>query len=236
VIFPRKTRAASEAPDRRDPAPPPFVRPTRYAGAVDEPQTDRTESDHAAQLLQRWQHDGDVDALDELLRVEVLALAARLRTRARGMLRPSTSASDLAQEAVLRTLNLDTPPHFADPREMRAYLWTAAWRLLINRTRARGRDVVPLSQANSADLGMVLHGGGGVSTAERSERNAALNVIMNLMRDDDREVLDLVYFQHFDVDRVAKHLGIERGAAEMRLSRARRRLAQKMVGWSDVVA
>jgi RNA polymerase sigma-70 factor (ECF subfamily) len=195
-----------------------------------EPSPDRVQS-----LLQRWQEQGDVDALDELLRAEVQALAERLRARARGMLRPSTSASDLAQEAVFRMLRLDEPPQFSDPREMRAWLWTAAWRLLIDRTRARGRDAVPLSQAHSADMGLALAGGGGVSEAMRSERNAALNVVMNLLRDDDREILELVYFQHLDADGVAAKLGITRPAAEMRLTRARRRLGEKMVGWSDVV-
>jgi RNA polymerase sigma factor (sigma-70 family) len=191
--------------------------------------------DHSAQLLKRWQEEGDVDALDELLRVEVHEIASRLRQRARGMLRPSTSASDLAQEAVFRMLRLEETPEFTDPREMRAYLWTAAWRLLINRGRSRNHHVVPLSQAQSADMGLVLAGGGGISEAERADQNAALSLVMNLLRNDDREILDLVYFQHLDVDQVAEKLGLKRAATEMRLSRARRRLAEKMVAWSEVV-
>jgi RNA polymerase sigma factor (sigma-70 family) len=191
--------------------------------------------DPSARWLQRWQEGGDIDALDELLRIEVQALAARLRNRGRGLLRPSVSASDLAQEAVLRMLDLEEAPEFKEPRELRAYLWTAAWRLLLNRGQARGRSVVPLSKAPSADGGFVGEGGGGVSEAERGERHAALNVVLNLLRDEDREVLELVYFQHKDVERVAQELGLQRAAAEMRLSRARRRLAEKMVRWSDVV-
>lgn len=189
----------------------------------------------SVQLLQRWQQDGDVDALDLLLRSEVQALAVRLRNRGRGILRPSTSASDLAQEAVLRMLQLEDAPEFKDPRELRAYLWTAAWRLLLNRGRARGHSALPLSRAPSADAGLVLAGGGGVSEAERAEQHTALNVVLNLLRDEDREILELVYFQQLDVERVAQQLGLQRAAAEMRLSRARRRLAEKMVGWSDIV-
>jgi RNA polymerase sigma-70 factor (ECF subfamily) len=195
----------------------------------------RAGEDPSAPLLRRWQQDGDVDALDELLRIEVQDLAARLRNRGRGLLRPSTSASDLAQEATLRLLRLEEAPEFKEPRELRAYLWTAAWRLLLNRGRARGRSAMPLSRAPSGDLGLMLAGGGGVSEAERSEQHAALNVVMNLLRDEDREVLVLVYFQHKDIEAVAKELGVQRAAAEMRLSRARRRLAEKMVGWSDIV-
>jgi RNA polymerase sigma factor (sigma-70 family) len=191
--------------------------------------------DPAQLLLQRWQQGGDVDALDELLRIEVSALAVRLRGRGRGMLHPSTSASDLAQEAIFRMLRLEDAPEFKDQRELRAYLWTSAWRLLINRGRARSHSVVPLSQAQSGDMGLVLKGGGGVSEAERAEQSAALNVVMNLLRDEDREVLELVYFQHMEIEQVAQRLGIQRAAADMRLTRARRRLAEKMVGWSDVV-
>lgn len=191
--------------------------------------------DPSLELLQRWQQGGDVDALDELLRIEVAALAERVRGRGRGMLRPSTSASDLAQEAILRLLRLEDAPEFKDPRELRAYLWTSAWRLLINRRQARGHSAVPLSQAQSSDLGLVLGHGGSASEAERADQNVALNVVMNLLRDQDREVLELVYFQHLEVEQLAQRLGIQRPAAEMRLSRARRRLAEKMVGWTDLV-
>jgi RNA polymerase sigma factor (sigma-70 family) len=190
--------------------------------------------DPSLQLLQRWQQSGDIDALDELLRIEVTALAARLRGRGRGMLRPSASASDLAQEAVFRMLRLENAPEFTNERELRAYLWTAAWRLLLNRRQARGHSVLPLSRAQSGDMGIAITGGG-VAEAERADQSAALNVVMNLLRDEDRELLELVYFQHLEIAEVAQRLGIQRSAADMRLSRARRRLGEKMVGWSDVV-
>jgi RNA polymerase sigma factor (sigma-70 family) len=185
-------------------------------------------------LLERWQQKGDVEALDELLRIEVSALAARLRGRGRGLLRPSASASDLAQEAVFRMLRLENAPEFKDERELRAYLWTAAWRLLLNRRQSRGEGVVSISRAPSGDMGLVITSGG-VGEAERSDQNAALSVMMNLLRDEDREVLELVYFQHVEITELAERLGIQRSAADMRLSRARRRLAEKMVDWSDVV-
>ena len=89
------------------------------------------------QQLRRWQDSGDPDALDELLRTEVKILAAALRRRGRDALRPSASASDLAQEAIYRMLRLEDPPRFEHPKELRAYLWNAAWHLLVNRMRSR---------------------------------------------------------------------------------------------------
>ncbi|MEY4775037.1 MAG: hypothetical protein RIT40_2072, partial [Planctomycetota bacterium] len=76
--------------------------------------------ERAAQLLQRWQDHNDIEALDELLRVEVAVIAARLRAKGRNMLRPSVSASDLAQEAVFRLLRLEDAPEFNEPGQLRA--------------------------------------------------------------------------------------------------------------------
>jgi RNA polymerase sigma factor (sigma-70 family) len=190
--------------------------------------------DPSQALLRRWQTDGDVDALDELLRIEVSALATRLRNRGRGMLRPSVSASDLVQEAVARMLDLDEAPVFEEPRQLRAYLWTAAWRLLLNRRQARGHSVLSLSRAENAGASLVA-AQSTATEAEREDQNAALNVVMNLLRDEDRDVLELVYFQHVEIADVARRLGIQRAAADMRLTRARRRLAEKMISWTGVV-
>jgi len=191
--------------------------------------------DPAHELLRRWQEHDDVDALDQLLRSEVEVLARRLRSRGRGRLRPSVSASDLAQEAVFRLLRLDDVPEFHDPRELRAYLWTAAWRLLLNRSQRPGRSPMTLSQAQSCELAVALHGAGGGTTVERDDQALALNVVLNLLRPEDREVLDLVYFQHVSIEAAAERLGVQRAALEMRLTRARRRLAEKIVGWSELI-
>ncbi|MFO0980402.1 MAG: sigma-70 family RNA polymerase sigma factor [Planctomycetota bacterium] len=187
------------------------------------------------ELLRRWQTDGDTDALDQLLRDEVQMLAARLRNRGHGMFRPSVSASDLAQEAVFRMLRLDEPPHFEDPRELRSYLWTAAWRLLLNRVQLKSRQVVSLSAAESRDLGDALFAQRDQQSIEQREQALALNVVMNLLKPEDREVLELVYFQHMEIEAVATKLGANRAAVDMRLSRARRRLAEKMLRWTDVI-
>lgn len=187
------------------------------------------------ELLDRWQEDEDPDALDELLRVEVGAVAARLRARGGGMISPSISASDLAQEAVMRYLRLEERPSFADERGLRAYLWTAAWRLLLNRVQRPGRDVVRIDAGESLALSRAFGTTGGLASVEGDDQRTALDVIVNLMKPDDREILSLVYFRGASVEEAAKELGLPRGTVEMRLSRARRRLAEKLVGWADVV-
>lgn len=187
------------------------------------------------ELLERWQSNADHDALDELLRSEVDAIARRLRARARGMLRPSQSASDLAQEAVVRMLGLEDAPVFDDPRALRAYLWTAAWRLLVNRARRPGRNVVELDTRASVALSGAFARTGGFGSYEQSDQRAALVVAINLLKDDEREILTRVYLDGLAIETVAAELGITRSNADMRLTRARRRLAERLVGWAEVV-
>lgn len=186
-------------------------------------------------LLARWQTSNDVDALDELLRTEIDALAKRLRARAGGRISGSMSASDLAQEAVLRLLRLEEAPTFDDPRALRAYLWTSAWRLLVNRVQSPGRDVVRLTSHESQSLSGVFGTTGGIGALERDEQRTALEVVVNLLKPEDRESLGLVYFQGLSIEDAARKAGISRGALDTRLMRARARLAERLVDWADVV-
>jgi RNA polymerase sigma factor (sigma-70 family) len=186
--------------------------------------------DPATDLLERWQRDGDREALDSLLRVEVLALKEQLRSRGRTMLGTSASASDVAQEAVLRLLSLESPPRFDDPKSFRGYLWTAAWRLLLQRIRKPERQVFRVDTTGSnvanAFVAEVTTGAG-----EREESAAALGLALNLMSDDEREVLKLVYFDDLKLDGAAAQLGLSKEAVNMRLVRARRKLAKKLAEW-----
>lgn len=193
------------------------------------------ETKRATELLRRWQAEDDRDALDELLREEVAAVAARLRARGRGMLRPSVSASDLAQEAVFRLLRLEEAPEFADAGALRAYLWTAAWRLLVNKAQGRARDPVRIDAQQSQEFALAMPGAGGLSQAERADQAQAMAVVLNLLREEDREVLESIYFRQEAIEAYAQRHAIARAAADMRLSRARRRLAEKLADWSDLV-
>jgi RNA polymerase sigma factor (sigma-70 family) len=191
--------------------------------------------DAKEERLRRWQESGDVDALDEILREEIEVLASSLRRRAGDALRPTASASDLAQEAVYRMLRLEEQPRFEHPAELRAYLWSAAWRLLINRMRGRGQKVVPLDHAETKELDAVLGTTGGMREVERTDQTDALNLVVHLLRPEDRQVLELVYFRHLPIDTVAQELDISRAACDMRLTRARRRLAERMIRWADAI-
>lgn len=213
----------------------PFRVGSRRAEGEHEPRTQMADDRTEADLLARWQKESDLDALELLLQREVSMLASRLRQRGQGMFRPSASASDLAQEAVFRLLRLEKVPEFSEPQELRAYLWKAAWRLLLNRVQMKSRKSVPLSEADTQDLSNALNATGGFSAVDQSEEMAALNLLVRLLKSEDREVLELVYFKHLDINQAAKALGLTRNAIDVRLTRARRRLAEKMASWKRLI-
>jgi RNA polymerase sigma factor (sigma-70 family) len=183
--------------------------------------------------LRRWQEEADTDALDELLRFEVGVLKQRLRGRPTGG-DPAASVSDLAQEAVFRFLRLDSAPHFEEPRQLRAYLWKAAWHLLVARVRESGR-VTRLSGSESGGLDGLAQTTGGIGALERREGGDALRLVVHLLRPVDREILELVYFDELGIDGAALELAVDRSVANTRLVRARRNLGQKLLKWSELI-
>jgi len=205
----------------------------RFEGMSGEPKT----SDPALALLRRWQEQHDRDALDELLRLEVTTLAERLRRRGDPLLSASASASDLAQEAVVRMLARTTPPKFEEPAQLRAYLWTAAWRLLLNRVQGAARRMTRLSSSGSQSqsLADALSTSSGLAGVLKKEQSLAVDVALELLPPDDAQILELVYFEGLPIAEAAERLGIQRSAADMRLTRARRKLATKLVEWNDVI-
>ncbi len=189
----------------------------------------------ARELLRRWQEQDDVDALDELLRTEIQGLARRLRARAGGAISASMSASDLAQEAVMRLLRLEDAPEFEDPRALRAYLWTSAWRLLVNRMQSPRRDVVRLSGSQTQTLSGAFGVSGGLAALDQSDQRTALEVVVNLLEPNDRDALRWIYFEGLSIEEAARRAGITRAALDTRLMRARTRLATRLVDWADIV-
>lgn len=186
--------------------------------------------------LRAWQEDGDLDALDEVLRHEMSALKAMILSRNPGLHRQTLGATDAAQEAVLALLELREVPRFKTPRALRAYLWKAAWRLLQRRLERKGKLPQQLDTASTVGFERAAFAMRRASEEEEAKsRNLALNLALNLLRPRDREILECVYFEELDIARAAERLGVGRDAANMRLVRARRALAEKLADWNEVV-
>jgi len=186
------------------------------------------------ELLRRWQDHGDLDALDELLRSEIGALKALISARAANLVGGSASPSDIAQEAVLRLLQLDTVPHFTDPEQLRGYLWTTAWRLMLQRVRRPYSRKRSLDTAASSELPPAAVAKPG-RAVEDSEAVFALDLAMNLLPQDERDLLHRVYYEGRGVAELAREAGVSESAIKMRLMRTRQRLASRLAAWSDLI-
>jgi RNA polymerase sigma factor (sigma-70 family) len=191
--------------------------------------------DPSLALLARWQASGDREALDQLLRIEVSTLKARVRAKGGELAHGSISVSDVAQEAVLRLLRVEPAPHFDSAEALRSYLWLSAWRLLLGRLRRPETGLVALDPAESARLDRALSVSGGQSEVEDRDRNLSLAFTVELLDESDRRVLELVYFQDLGIEGAARELGISYDAARTRIARARRNLARKLEGWTELV-
>jgi RNA polymerase sigma-70 factor (ECF subfamily) len=184
--------------------------------------------------LHRWQDHGDREALDSLLQVEVAELKRRLRSKGRTLMSESCSASDVANDAILKFLRRAEPPHFQDATQLRVYLWKAAWRLMIDRVRRPKLGRVPNDSSSNLRISQ-LAAKLGTHSAERREAKNAVTFAMQLLPEVDRQVLELTYFSGFDLGQVGDRIGISREAVAMRLVRARRKLSSKLRAWQDLI-
>lgn len=197
--------------------------------------TSSGETDPSAEPLRRWQESGDREALDQLLRVEITILKDMIRARRSGAIAGSVATSDIAQEAVLRLLNVKTGPTFDNPRALRGYLWKSAWHLLIQRFEKTRTKPLELESAEMPGLDRLIGTNEGMRGLDRSERSAAIALAMNLLDLEDRELIRLVYFAEKDIEAAGQALGLTRGAANSRLVRARRELARALANWVDLI-
>ncbi|HIG86192.1 MAG TPA: sigma-70 family RNA polymerase sigma factor [Planctomycetes bacterium] len=186
-------------------------------------------------LLQRWQKDGDLEALDRLMRDQIGQLRLRILNQGPGGLSASLGATDAANEVVVKLLDQDSVPKFVNPAAMRGYLWRCARNLLIDRLRAKRGENLRLDGTAFRGSEELLAVSGGQAERDRAELNDALYLAMNLLSDSDREVLEFSYLQEMSVKETAEELGIAPEAVKMRLVRARRRLAERLARWRELV-
>lgn len=190
--------------------------------------------DSIAEWLRKWQDEGDHEALDQLLQVEVKSLKRRIQQKGRSMLTQSFSASDVANDAIVKLLRRGDAAHFDDAAQLRVYLWKAAWRLLIDRVR-RPKLPRPRLDADSANRISDLAERAGSRSVEKREARNAVTFALQLLPQADRSILELSYLKGLVIADLAERLGISREAVAMRLVRARRKLSSKLRAWQDLI-
>ena len=192
-------------------------------------------ADPSAEPLRKWQEEGDPDALNRLLQLEIGVLKHMIRGRGRGGLAGSASTSDIAQEAVMGFLNTSKPPSFPNPRALRGYLWRSAWHLLVKRFEKKTKMPLRVDLEAPSVLDRFMRAATTLENLDREERAMAFALAMNLLSRDDREILRLVYFENEDIATAAAAVGLSRDATNARLVRARRLLASRLSEWAGLI-
>ena len=140
---------------------------------------------------------------------------------ARGVLRNSADAEDVAQEALLRAYQRFE--RLRDRTRFRAWLVRIAFRLAIDRTRSserrERRETLWSRQAPAASTEDI---------AATSEFHAHLEDAMDELPEKHRLVLLLAAMEGHSLDEVAEMLGLPAGTVKSRLFFARKQLAEKL--------
>jgi len=140
---------------------------------------------------------------------------------ARGVLRNSADAEDVAQEALLRAYRRFE--RLRDRTRFRAWLVRIAFRLAIDRARSsKRREVRETLWSESAPRPSTE------DLAATSEFQAHLNRAMDELPEKHRLVLLLAAIEGHSVEEVAEMLGLPMGTVKSRLFFARKQLAEKL--------
>jgi RNA polymerase sigma-70 factor (ECF subfamily) len=158
---------------------------------------------------------GDASALERLLG----NCRPRLMRYASGWLRNEDAAQDVVQETLVKVAgHLD---QLSDPAAFASWVFTILRRNgfeLFRRERRRGTASVSFDDALLAP-----------AAADREsavDEEFELEQCLDRLKTDDRDLLRLHYWVGLELGEIAPMLGITRGAAKVRLFRARGRLKQ----------
>lgn len=159
---------------------------------------------------------------ESLLHSELKRLREELE-RDRRAVGGSGSAGDVAQDAAARVLERKGELEFGSRRELRAYLWLTAKRLLVDRWRKRRRKE-SLEEMESLASGIPA----GPPIEIPDGRTDDLLGALQKLPFQDRRVLELAYLHDATIGEIAAELGLSVPAVKMRLSRARERLRDRL--------
>lgn len=189
------------------------------------------------ELLLRW-HQGDQDALAELVRQDAAWIEDHVHRRLGPQLRQRADTQDIVQNTLLEVLR--AAPRFvvSDRGHLRALLAKMvenALHVQVRHAQAARRDVRREQPSAAASDGSVLHLD--VQPApttrpslavERSETRSWVRLGLELLDPEDRSV---VYWREYDelsFAEIGQRLGIDENTARMRFNRALPKLARKL--------
>ena len=143
-----------------------------------------------------------------------------------GVLRNRAEAEDVAQDALVRAYH--NFHRLRDREKFRSWLVRMAWRLALDRIRARGRR----QRYEDAAASFAIGAGTAAATAEdiaaSREFENKVNVALDSLPEKLRLVMVLGAIEGYDTRQVATLLEIPEGTVKSRLFLARKQMAEKL--------
>lgn len=180
-------------------------------------------------------HSGEQDALNSLVAREFTWVQARVRKRLGAGLRRKAETDDFVQEAMIQALRYGPKIIVSDRGHLRALLARIvenvlrdqndhyrAQRRAADRERALRNDSILHLDAPVEQVGRPSQ------VAMEKERQAWVQLGLELLDPEDREVILLRDYDDLGFDEIAAKLDIKADAARMRYNRALPRLAKKV--------
>jgi RNA polymerase sigma-70 factor (ECF subfamily) len=174
-------------------------------------------------------HGGDAAALRELLARDLPWIEAQVRRRLGAALRARAETMDFVQEAVVQALKHGPRFVVSDQEQFRALMVRIVENAVRKQHRFHGqqrRDAArqaPLPSQSIVDLDGSR--GSPSVVAARAEHRALVQLALELLDADDRDIVLLRHWDGLPFAEVGVRLGLSEDAARMRFQRALKRLA-----------
>lgn len=171
----------------------------------------------------------------EQIREDMLEALVRQHSRlvyriAFGVLRRHQEAEDATQETFLRVLRYGSKLSAVD--DPKTWLAQIAWRVAVDRSRARHRKEVSLDEGEGAVMEVAASDASAETTVHGAEMSAMVEKLIDALPEKLREPLILSAIEEMTPREMAATLGINEAAVRSRIFRARQilkaRLAQRM--------
>lgn len=200
-------------------------------------QQDEGHDDQTSDLLHRW-HNGEREALDELVRRNLGWLRNHVRARLGPRLRAHGESHDFVQEAVVDVLTYGPRFAIADNGQFRALLSRIVENNLRDRHRWLARERRDLARNRPLPTDTVLYLDPPVRSVTRPNQTAArteqeqhqawVRLAIELLEPQDRDILWMRTWDALSFEEIGEHLNVSANAARMRHRKALPRLARKV--------
>ena len=150
----------------------------------------------------------------------------RLRLFAARRIGDASAAEDVAQETLRRVVESLRANRIENVAALPGFVFQTARNICMHWARSINREQQALSRFESQSSGATAEGSDALNEIITEERRALVRAALASLRDDDRSLLSMLYYDGLDSEAVATRLDLALPAVRVRKHRALRRLAE----------